>query len=122
MAALFLCAGPALAAEGTPLALPDVNFSFKRYFTALAILCFLLCAFFAALWMIRRVSRGGMPFMGGGLEMRVESRLALGPKKWVMAVRYMDKRLLLGVTDTNITLLAEMPLEPEGNHVDSVQP
>ena len=113
----FVC--PALAAEGTPLALPDVNFTWKGYFNALAVLCFLLGIFFAALWLIRRFARGGMRLVGGGPELSVESRLALGPKKWVMAVRYMDKRLLLGVTDTNITLLTETPLEPEGDHVDS---
>ena len=131
MAVLFLlCAGPALAAESaplivstesTPLALPDVSFSWKGYFEALAILCFLLFVFFAALWLLRRFARGGMPFgVGGGPELRVESRLALGPRKWVIAVRYMDKRLLLGVTDKSITLLTEMPLEPEGDHADSV--
>jgi len=118
----FLCAGPALATESTPLALPDVSFSWKGYFKALAILCFLLCAFFSALWLLRRFSRGGMRLMGGGPELRVESRVALGPRKWVMVVRYMDKRLLLGVTDTKITLLTETPIESEEEHADSVQP
>lgn len=37
--------------------------------------------------------------------MRIESRLALGPKKWVVITRYMDKRLVLGVTDQQINLL-----------------
>ena len=127
---LLLWAGPVLAAEsaplaaasatGTPLALPNVNFSWRGYFEALAILCFLLFAFFAVLWLFRRYAGGGARLVGGGPELRIESRLALGPKKWIMAVRYMDKRLLIGVTDRNVTLLTEMPIEPEGDHADSV--
>jgi flagellar protein FliO/FliZ len=51
--------------------------------------------------------------MGDGPSLRLESRLALGPRKWIMAVRYMDKRLLIGVTDQNISLLATTPLEQD---------
>jgi flagellar biosynthetic protein FliO len=132
MAVLFFwCAGPTPAAAGepfvasaesAPLALPDLSASwYKSYLSALAVLCFLLFAFFGALWLLRRLVRGGTRFMGvgSGPELHVESRLALGPKKWLMAVRYMDKRLLLGVTDHNVTLLTETPLEPGEDHVDS---
>lgn len=45
--------------------------------------------------------------------MRVENRLALGPKKWIFIVRCMEKRLVLGVTDKTITLLSEAPLSEE---------
>ena len=85
----------------------------KGYFEAFAILCFLLFAFFAVLWLVKRFFGGGMRFSMSGPELCVESRLALGPRKWIMAVRYMDKRLLIGVTDQSITLLTEAPLDPE---------
>jgi flagellar protein FliO/FliZ len=99
--------------SGSALALPEVTLSWKGYFEALAILCFLLFGFFSLLWLLKRFSRGGLRFGAGGPDLRVESRLALGPKKWVMVVRYLDKRLLLGVTEQNITLLTAMPLEAE---------
>jgi len=110
----FLYIGPVRAAESSPfLGLPDGTFSWKGYFEALAILCFLFFSFFAVLWLVKRFFRGGMRFGVGDPELRIENRLALGPRKWIMAVRYMDKRLLIGVTDQNVTLLTETPVDPE---------
>ena len=36
-----------------------------------------------------------------------EAQLPLGPRKGLMVVRFLNKRLLLGVTDQRITLLSE---------------
>ncbi|MCL1940239.1 MAG: flagellar biosynthetic protein FliO [Desulfovibrionaceae bacterium] len=107
--------------SGSSLPLPEVTLSWRGYFEALAILCFLLFGFFSLLWLLKRFSRGGLRFGAAGPDLRIESRLALGPKKWVMAVRYLDKRLLLGVTEQNITLLAEMPLpaDPDKEQADT---
>lgn len=94
--------------------LPDATLSWRGYFEALAILCFVLAGFIAILWLLKRVSRKGMRAGTGAPGLCIENRLALGPKKWIIAVRFMDRRLLLGVTERNITPLAEVPLEPEG--------
>jgi flagellar protein FliO/FliZ len=99
--------------SGSALALPEITLSWKGYFEALAILCFLLFGFFSLLWLLKRFSRRFSPFGAGGPDLTIESRLALGPKKWVMVIRCLDKRLLLGVTEQNITLLTVMPLEAE---------
>lgn len=87
--------------------LPDVSFSWSGYFEALAILCFVLALVWALLWLLKRRGGSGI-FASSTPGMRLESRLALGPKKWLMVVRYQDRRLVLGVTDDRINLLAEL--------------
>ena len=82
------------------------------YFEALAIVCFALALLWALLWLVKRYGRGS-GFLGGSTGMRVESRLALGPKKWIIVVRDLDRRLVLGLTDANISLLTELPFEDE---------
>lgn len=94
-------------------ALPDVNLSWSGYFEALAILCFVLALLWGALWLMKR-ARSGSGFLASSAPgMRIESRLALGPKKWILVVRYLDRRLLVGVTEQTISLLTDMPVEEE---------
>lgn len=90
---------------------PDVNLSWKGYFEALAILCFVLVGFIAILWLLKRFTRGGLRLSSNARELRIENRMALGPKKWIMVVTFMDRRLLLGVTEQRITLLTELPAD-----------
>lgn len=88
--------------------LPDVSFSWSGYFEALAILCFVLALLWAVLWLVKRRGNGGGFFASSTPSMRIENRLALGPKKWLIVVRYLDRRLVLGVTDKSINLLTEL--------------
>ena len=90
----------------------NLSLSWGGYFEALAIVCFALALLWALLWLVKRYGRGS-GFLGGATAMRVESRLALGPKKWIIVVRYLDRRLVLGLTDANISLLTELPLEDD---------
>lgn len=87
--------------------LPDLNIAWGGYFQALALLCLVLAALWALLWFFKR--RGGLGgfMLSGSPVMRIESRLALGPKKWIIVTRYLDRRLVIGVTDQAISLLAE---------------
>ena len=39
--------------------------------------------------------------------LRIEERIALGPRKQLVVVRFLNKQLVLGVTDTAINLIAE---------------
>ena len=101
-------AAPQTGTGGSMLpSLPDVNFSWGGYFEALAILCFVLAVIWAVLWLAKRRGSGGF-FASSTPSMRIESRLALGPKKWLMVVRYLDRRLVLGVTDKSINLVTEL--------------
>ena len=80
--------------------------SWAGYFEALAILFFIL----AVLWLLVRLLRRGKGgfLTGAAAAMRVESRMSLGPKKWIVVARILDKRLVLGVTDQQITMLTEL--------------
>ncbi|MDR2488099.1 MAG: flagellar biosynthetic protein FliO [Desulfovibrio sp.] len=89
--------------------LSGFSLSWSGYFEALAVVCFSLALLWALLWLIKR--HKGNAFSGTLPAMRVESRLALGPKKWIIVVRCLDRRLVLGLTDERISLLTEIFFE-----------
>ena len=45
--------------------------------------------------------------------LRIEERIALGPRKQLVVVRFLNKLLVLGVTDANINLIAEHQADHE---------
>ena len=110
-AAAGTMAAPAANATSAPgLSVPDAAFAWGGYFEALAWLCFALAVLWLVLWLIKR---RGFGFSGDSTPgMRIESRLALGPKKWIIITRYQDRRLILGVTEQQITLLSDLPVAP----------
>ena len=86
------------------------DFSIWNYVQALGVLFLVLGALWAALWLLRRSGRfAGLPRAGSlprdGLYL--EGNLSLGPRKGLMVVRFLNKRLLLGITEQHITLLTE---------------
>lgn len=104
---------PAANATSIPgLTTPEPMIAWWGYFEALGWLCFALAALWLFLWLLKR--RGTLGFTGASVpDMRIESRLALGPKKWVIVTRYQDRRLILGVTEKQITLLSDRPAEED---------
>ncbi len=99
--------GADAATQGvSTLARPEGLVSWGGYFQALAVLCLIIAALWAGLWYLKR--RGGLRLPGMSNDLAVESRMSLGPKKNLMVVRFLNKRLLLGVTDQQITLLTEL--------------
>lgn len=100
-------------AAGTAASLGQSTFSWGGYVQAIGILCLLLAAFWFALWLLRRYGRfsflpkpGSLP--RGALVM--EAQMPLGPRKGLMVVRFLNTRLLLGVTEHRISLLKEEEL------------
>ncbi len=89
----------------------ESSFSWQGYFTAIGTLLILLAVLWGLVWAMRKsgrfnfMPRPGM-FPRSGLCM--EAQLPLGPRKGLVVVRFLDKRLLLGVTDQGITLLQEI--------------
>jgi len=72
----------------------------------LLILAIILLGF----WMLRRFGpKIGLGPAGRGGLLRLMGQLALGPRKSVVVVRFLNKDLVLGVTDQTITLLTEVP-------------
>ena len=88
-------------------------FSWGGYFKGIGALFLILAALWGVVWFLRR--RGSLPGLGGlpRDSFSVEAQLALSPKKKIILVRFLNSRLLLGVTDQQITLLKEVG-EPDG--------
>ncbi len=99
----------------------DSTFSWSGYFTAIGTLFILLAVLWALVWVLRRSGKfnfiprpGSFPRDG----MRIEAQLPLGPRKGLTVVRFLDKRLLLGITDHNITLLQEINIKGDAKTLD----
>lgn len=85
-------------------------FTWGGYFQALGILCFLLAALWFGVWCIRRYGKLNFIPRPGALPkdaLIMEAQMPLGPKKGLMVVRFLNRRLLLGVTEHQISLLTE---------------
>lgn len=66
---------------------------------------------YVVLALLRRYSQGGLPGQRRG-EIQVLEATTLAPNRAVYLVRAGNRRLLLGVTPTQITLLTELPPLP----------
>lgn len=85
-------------------------FSWSGYFQALGILCVLLALLWLAVWCVRRYGKLNFIPRPGALPkdaLIMEAQMPLGPKKGLMVVRFLNKRLLLGVTEHQISLITE---------------
>jgi flagellar protein FliO/FliZ len=94
-------------ASSTPTA---SAFSWSGYFYAIGALCLILGALWGVLWLMRRSGRFRfMPSHDGFPRdaLRIEAQIPLGPRRGLMVVRFLNKRLLLGLSDQQIHLLSE---------------
>lgn len=84
-------------------------------------LAVLLGVIFAAFWLLRRYGpKIGLGPGGRGGMLRLMDHLAVGPKKSVVVVRFLNKDLVLGVTDHSITRLAEVDHAPTADFADAL--
>lgn len=91
-------------------------FSWSGYLQAIGILLFLLAALWGAVWLLRRYGPFRFLPQPGAFPrdaLRVEAQVPLGQRKGLVVVRFLDRRLLLGVTDQRISLLTEMDADHE---------
>ena len=96
-------------------------FSWSGYIQALGILLLLLAAIWIILWLLKRYGRFNFLPRPGAMPknaLYMEAQLPLGPRKGLMVVRFLNKRLLIGVTDHQISLLAEEKTENEASDKD----
>jgi len=103
--------GDALAGTVSTLGQAESLFSWGGYFQALALLFLIVALMFLALWFLKR--KGGLNILTRQGNLIFESKMALGPKKSLVVVRFLNKRLLLGVTDQQITMLTELPIDED---------
>lgn len=97
------------------------SFSWSGYAQAVGILFLLLAALWLAVWLLRRYGRFNFLPRPGALprgSLVMEAQLPLGPRKGLMVVRFLNKRLLLGLTDQQITLLSEEQVRHEPDNAD----
>lgn len=86
------------------------TFSWSGYVQALGIMCLLLALLWFGVWALRRYGRFNFLPRPGALprdSLVMEAQMPLGPRKGLMVVRFMNRRLLLGVTEHQISLLTE---------------
>jgi flagellar protein FliO/FliZ len=104
---LLVCVLPVAPAFAAPA--PEA-FSWSGYFYAIGALCLILGALWGVLWLMRR--SGKFRFMPSydafpRDALRIEAQIPLGPRRGLMVVRFLNKRLLLGLSDQQINLLSE---------------
>lgn len=108
--------------SAAPGADPAPLFSWGGYFQAVGFMCLLLALLWLAVWTVRRSGKFRFLPMPGALPrdaLRMEAQLPLGAKKNLVVVRFLNRRLLLGVTDQRITLLKETELHDDFADTDS---
>ena len=101
----------AAQAAGLP---SEAVFSWGGYFQAIGVLLLLLAILWGVVWLVRKYGKFNFLPQPGALPrdaLRMEAQLPLGPRRSLVVVRFLNKRLLLGVTDHQINLLQET-----GNH------
>lgn len=80
-------------------------------------LCVLLGVIFLAYWLLRRFGPKGMRRSNSAMNPRLMGRLMLGSKQSVAVVKVLDRVLVLGATERQITLLHSESAE-ECRHMD----
>ncbi len=104
-------------AEASP-ALMSGQDMWGGYFQALGAVFLLLGALYLGFYLLKRYGpkAGLRGFDRGGLKM--EGQLALGPKKSINVVRFLNKRMVIGVTETHITLLTTIDADHHGEDTE----
>lgn len=97
------------------------EFGWGGYFQALAAVFLILGALAFAFYILKRYGRRAGLSVFNRDDLEIEGQLAIGPKKNVVVVRFLNKRLVLGVTDSNINLLTEADINDEPEHKEFSQ-
>ncbi len=83
------------------------NFSAFTYFKAIGILFLLLAFLVGLLFLIKRFSPTPFNTLKQN-RLKILGNINLGPKKSLVLVQFLDSLLLIGVTESNISLLKEV--------------
>jgi flagellar protein FliO/FliZ len=78
----------------------------------------ILALLFVGVWLLKRFGpKAGLGMFNRG-NLKLEGQLGLGPKKSVAVVRFLNKVMVLGVTESRITLLTEIESDNDQSHSD----
>ena len=79
-------------------------------------LILLLGVLYVGFYLLRKYGhKAGLGSAAKG-RLRIEGGLSLGPKRSLVLVRFLNKQLLLGVTDHSITLITEAEADHDDRH------
>jgi len=79
-------------------------------------LLLILAVILGGFWMLRRFGpKLGLGPVSRGGHLRLLAQLGVGPRKSVVVVRFLNKDLVLGVTEQSITLLTEVPSDHDNS-------
>jgi flagellar protein FliO/FliZ len=90
------------------LAQADPMASFNPGFSGIAVTVIVLGVLFAAAWLLRR-GTFALPGRKRPLGFSIETAFSLGERRSLAVVTVEGRRLLLGLTPTNISLISELP-------------
>ncbi|MDQ7032292.1 MAG: flagellar biosynthetic protein FliO [Desulfonauticus sp.] len=65
-------------------------------------------------YLLRRFAPQNLLKPSGNEDLKIISTLPCGPKKSLLLVQFLNKKLLIGITENNITCLSEVNLDHEG--------
>lgn len=107
---MFLVPDLLSAAESEAIAIPE--FSWSGYIRAIVLMGLILFGLWGGLYFLRRFGRFG--FAPHNTITRdslyVEGQLTLAPRKGLIVVRFLNKRLLLGLTEKEISLITQVDI------------
>lgn len=78
-------------------------------------LLIILGLIFLGFYLLKRYGHKAGLGMGSQGKLKIIGALSIGPKKSVVVVRFLNKDLVLGVTDSQITLLTENQVDDKSN-------
>ncbi len=114
-------ASPLGAAGNATSMLQSGDVIWGGYFQMLGTVFLLLAVLFLAFYLLKRFGpRAGFRVFNRG-DLQMEAQLPLGPKRAVVVVRFLNKRLVVGVTETQINLLATMEVDQHDDNKDFFQ-
>jgi flagellar protein FliO/FliZ len=88
------------------------------YLQMLGTVFLLLAILFLAFYLLKKFGpRAGLSVFNRG-DLKMEAQLPLGPKRSVVVVRFLNKRLVVGVTETQINLLTTMEVDQHVQNKD----
>lgn len=98
---------PSQLATNATAALPGGEGLAGAAMTMVGALFLIIAVLLGGYWLLRRYGpRGGLGLARG--DLKLEGQLSLGPKRHVVVVRFLNRRMVLGVTENNINLLTEV--------------
>ncbi len=105
------------AAHNATQYLPQSDFGWGAYFQAVGAVFLILAIIMAGFWLLRRYGPAAGLGALGRSDLKFEGQVALGSKKSIAVVRFLNRRLVVGVTDTSINLLTEIRID-DANEMD----